>query len=66
MGTATNKQLVYIDALLERHEVSGTLEDMMHEINPDGWEEDEDFMVWMRRQSVARASEVIDILKENL
>lgn len=62
---ATVAQLRYIDALLERHEVSGTLGEVIREINPDLGEE-EDFMVWMRRQEVGRASEVIDILKENL
>jgi hypothetical protein len=61
----TQKQLAYINALLERHDNAGTLEDVIAEINPDLGEEEE-FMVWMKRQSIARASEVIDILKENL
>lgn len=61
----TPKQYQYIENLLERHDEIGTLEDVIHEINPD-LDEDEDFMVWLKRQSVGRASEVIDILKENL
>jgi hypothetical protein len=61
----TDKQLAYVDHLLERHEERGTLEDVIAEINPD-LGENEDFMFWLRRQDVRRASEVIDILKENL
>ena len=64
MGQATPKQISYIESLLGRHDELGTLEDVIQEINPD-LEEDEDFMEWMRRQDVRRASEVIDILKEN-
>jgi hypothetical protein len=66
MKTPTDKQLKYIDSLMEQHDRNGTLEDVIHEINPDDWLEEEDFMAWMRRQDVRRASEVIDILKENL
>jgi len=65
LATATEKQLAYIASLLEKHDEAGTLEDVIDEISPD-MREEEDFMVWVRRQSVARASEVIDILKENL
>jgi hypothetical protein len=65
LATATEKQLAYIDRLLERHDEAGTLEDVIAEINPDLGEEEE-FMRWAARQSVRRASEVIDILKENL
>jgi hypothetical protein len=62
---ATPKQVSYIESLIDRHDENATLEDVIHEINPD-MEDDEDFMDWIRRQSVRRASEVIEILKENL
>jgi hypothetical protein len=62
---ATPKQIKYIDALLEQHDNMGNLQNVIEEINPD-LGEDEDFMVWMKRQDIRRASEVIDILKENL
>ena len=65
LATATERQLSYIASLLERHDEAGTLDDVISEVNPD-MREDEEFMHWVRRQSVARASEVIDVLKENL
>jgi hypothetical protein len=65
LATATEKQLIYIGVLLERHDEAGTLEDVIVEIDPD-LREDEEFMRWAARQSIARASEVIEILKENL
>jgi hypothetical protein len=61
---ATPKQVSYIEHLLERHDKNDTLEDMMMEINPD-MDEDEDFVHWVRRQSIGRASEVIEILKDS-
>lgn len=59
----TDKQLAYIDFLLDRHDERGTLEDVIAEINPD-LGENEAFEKWLLRQSVRRASEIIDILKE--
>ena len=61
----TENQLNYINFLLEKHDNRGTLEDVISEIDPDLGEE-EDFAEWIRRQGVGRASEVIEILKENL
>lgn len=65
MNRCTRKQLDYVYILLERHDHEGTLEDAIVEIRPE-MGENEDFMVWLARQSVRRASEVIDILKDNL
>lgn len=65
MIRATAKQISYINFLLDQHEAAGTEEDVIHEINPDLGEE-EDFSRWLVRQDIRRASEVIDILKENL
>lgn len=63
--SCTSKQYQYVEHLLGRHDEEGTLKDVLYEINPD-MDEEEDFMDWLKRQSVGRASEVIDILKENL
>ena len=65
MNRPTEKQLTYINVLLDMHDKDGTLEDVIVEINPDLGEE-EDFDEWIKRQSIRRASEIIDILKENL
>jgi hypothetical protein len=60
---ATLKQILYIKRLMEWAEDRGQLGDAIHEINPD-LGEDEDFDDWVKRQSVSRASEVIEVLKE--
>jgi hypothetical protein len=60
---ATPKQILYIKKLMEWAEDRGELITVLHEINPDLGEE-EDFDDWIKRQSIGRASEVIDILKE--
>jgi hypothetical protein len=60
---ASVKQIDYIDKLMEKADQAGLLEEVLREINPD-LGEDEDFMVWIAKQPVRRASEAIDILKE--
>ena len=65
MKTVTDKQLDYIDFLIDKHQQEGTLDDMITEINPD-FRENEDLREWIKFQSSRRASEVIDILKTGL
>lgn len=65
MRCCTVNQLVYIKRLLRWCDEVGSLEDVIIAIKPD-LEEDEEFEKWIAKQSVARASEVIDILKEHL
>jgi hypothetical protein len=62
---ATPKQIAYANALLEWHEEKGTLEDVVHDLNPD-FKEHEDISDWFNRLSVEKMSEVITILKETL
>jgi hypothetical protein len=62
---ATQKQIEYINFLLDKHDNNGTLTDVMHDINPD-YSEDEDFSDWIKRQTIGKASEIIDDLKNSL
>jgi hypothetical protein len=62
---ATDRQLEYADFLLEKHEEAGTLEDVIHDINPD-FKENEDIKDWFERLSVKEMSDVITALKEAL
>ena len=62
---ATQKQIEYANALLERAEEAGTLEDIIYDLNPD-FREDEDIADWFRRLSVTEMSQVITSLKEAL
>lgn len=63
LNMSTQKQIEYCNYLLGRHDDEGTLDDVIHGINPN-YGEDEDFSDWFKRLPVAKASEVISTLKE--
>lgn len=62
---ATDKQIEYANALLEKHEKQGTLDDAIYDLSPDIREE-EDIVDWFKRLSVPEMSEVIDSLKDGI
>jgi hypothetical protein len=59
---ATDKQLAYIENLLEWLEDANLLSEAIAEVRPN-LGENEDFMDWAKKQSVTRTSEVIGTLK---
>ena len=62
---ATQKQIEYANFLLEKHERAGSLDDVIHDLNPD-FREDEDIVDWFKRLSAWEMSGVIESLKEGL